>query len=309
MAEEIKLYDVIIIGGGPAGVTASIYSARADLKTLVLDMSMTSGALGKTSKIANYPGIIGEISGEDLLGRMWQQAQAHGAEFAKCKVSGTDFSGEIKTIFNNDGQTYQARAVILATGALGRGSTLPGEKELLGRGVSYCATCDAAFFRDKEVVVYGDSDFAFEEALFLTRFVKRLHFVTPKAEYKEDLPAQVTLHTGTRIQEIRGTQKVESVVLIKGQDTESIAVDGVFIYVSGNKPVVDYLFGGAGTDVQACVAIDQEYRTNIPGVFACGDITCNAVQQVVVAASQGCVAALSADKYLRGREKLKKDYA
>ena len=304
----MSIYDVIIIGGGPAGATAALYTARAALKTLVIDMSKTSGALGKTSKIANYPGVPELLTGEELLSRMWKQAESHGAEFKKAKVSGTDFSGETKTIFISDGSIIESKSVILATGATSRGSVLPGESELLGRGVSYCATCDGAFFKDKEVLVYGDSDFAIEEAQFLSRFAKTVHFVSPKQKDFDNQPENMVIYQQTRVKSVIGAASVEGVEIVANGVESTISVDGVFIYMSGNQPVIDYLFGSAGTDEHVCVAVNSEYSTNMPGVFACGDITCHAVQQVVVAASQGCVAALSADKYLRGREKLKKDY-
>ena len=176
-------YDVVIIGGGPAGATAAMYAARASLRTLVLDKGLTAGALGITSKIANYPGILGEISGAELLERMREQAESFGAQFMQDRVQGVDLLSDPKLIFANSG-TYTARAVIIATGSMGRGQRVKGEDELLGRGVSYCATCDAAFFRGQDVVVAGQSDEAVEEALFLTRFVRTVHLLSPTNELK-----------------------------------------------------------------------------------------------------------------------------
>jgi thioredoxin reductase (NADPH) len=170
---DLNQYDVIILGGGPAGSSAAIYTSRAGLRTLVIDKGLTAGALGITSKIANFPGIVGEISGAELVERMREQATSFGTRYVSDRVIGVDLGGEEKMVFANQ-STYTARAVIIATGSMGRGTRVKGEDELLGRGVSYCATCDAAFFRGQDVVVAGSSDEAIEEALFLTRFVNKV---------------------------------------------------------------------------------------------------------------------------------------
>jgi thioredoxin reductase (NADPH) len=162
--QKTSLYDVLIIGGGPAGITAAIYTSRADLRTLVIDKGLTSGALGITNKIANYPGVTDVVSGAELLERMRGQARSFGTEFATDRVIGVDLVSDEKTVFGNTG-TYNGKAVIIATGSMGRGIRVKGEDELLGRGVSYCATCDAAFFRDQEVLVAGNNDEAIEEGL------------------------------------------------------------------------------------------------------------------------------------------------
>lgn len=301
-------YDVMIVGGGPAGATAALYTARAALKTIVFDKSVTAGALGLTSKIANYPGIPEIISGEELVTRIWSQAGQYGAEFKKTKVVSVDFSGDIKTVFTAEGESFRARAVILATGAMGRSSALPGEEQFLGRGVSYCATCDGAFFKGKEVLVYGSGGYAFEEALFLTRFAKKVHFVSAKFPSEEKVPGNFQVYPEARLTKVLGEGKVTGAEIATPRGVSVIPVEGVFIYSAGNKPVVDYLFGNVGTNEKMCILVDKEYRTNMPGVFACGDVLCNDVQQAVVAAGQGCIAALSADKYLRGRKSYVKDY-
>ena len=205
-------YDVLIIGGGPAGASAAIYTSRAGLKTLVIDKGLTAGALGMTAKIANYPGLPGEVSGADLLQQMRDQAKSFGAEFVSDKVIGVDLTSEIKSVYANGG-TYMGRAVIIATGSMGRGTRVKGEDELLGQGVSYCATCDAAFFRGQDVMVAGSSDEAVEEALYLTRFVNRVHFLCPTPALKapqhlvDELTAnpKVTLYKGASLQEISGS--------------------------------------------------------------------------------------------------------
>jgi thioredoxin reductase (NADPH) len=310
-------YDVVIIGGGPAGATAAIYTARADLQTLIIDKGLTAGALGLTAKIANYPGVPGEISGADLLKIMREQAQAFGAIFTADKVQAVDLTGEVKTIFANGG-TYTARAVIIATGSLGRGQRVKGEDELLGRGVSYCATCDAAFFRDQEVAVAGNSDEAIEEALFLTKFVQRVHFLSPTPELKaephliEEITAhpKVTMQFGTALREVIGASRVEAVrAAQRGRPEEIIPVTGAFIYLQGGKPITDFLQGQLPISETGCLIVDKEYQTALPGVYAVGDVLCNHVKQAVIAAAEGAVAAISIEKQVHHRKQLVADWA
>ncbi|HEY9087981.1 MAG TPA: FAD-dependent oxidoreductase [Anaerolineaceae bacterium] len=310
-------YDVIIIGGGPAGVTAAIYTARAGLKTLIIDKGLTAGALGITGKIANYPGILDAISGANLLDRMRSQARSFGAEFVTDKVIGVELNSEEKTIFANGG-AYQARAVVIATGSMGRGTRVKGEDELLGRGVSYCATCDGAFFRNKEVVVAGNSDEAVEEALFLTRFASRVHFLCPTPEMKapahlvDELARspQVTIALGASLREIMGEERVEGVRFAqRGQPEQVLPVSGAFIYLQGGKPITDFLQGQLEISDSGCLVVDREYQTALPGVFAVGDVLCNHVKQAVIAAAEGAVAAIAIEKVLRGRKQLVVDWS
>jgi len=310
-------YDVLIIGGGPAGASAAIYTSRAGLKTLVIDKGLTAGALGMTAKIANYPGVPGEVSGADLLQQMRDQAKSFGAEFVSDKVIGVDLTSEIKSVYANGG-TYMGRAVIIATGSMGRGSRVKGEDELLGQGVSYCATCDAAFFRGQDVMVAGSSDEAVEEALYLTRFVNRVHFLCPTPALKapqhlvDELIAnpKVTLYKGASLQEISGSGKVESVRFTqRGQGEQVLPVSGAFVYLQGGKPVTDYLMGQLDTGENGCLVVDNEFRTAIPAVFAVGDLLCGHVKQAVVAAAEGAVAGMAVEKALRGRKQLVVDWA
>lgn len=301
-------FDVVIIGGGPSGTTASLYTSRASLSTLVLDMSINAGALGITSKIANYPGVPGEISGVNLLKKMRNQAEEMGAEFRKEKVTGTILQEDKKEILTSKGSMYEAKAVILATGAMGRSSYVKGEKELLGSGVSYCATCDGAFFKDKKALVYGFGEHSIEEAEFLSRFVSKLYYATPKHIEDSLLPEGTELFNSTSLVEILGKHKVDGAKVSINGENKDLEVDGVFIYTSGNKPIVDYISKNILLGDHMCLVIDNEYRVNVPGVFACGDIICDSVQQAVVASSQGCVAALSVDKFIRNRKALRKDY-
>lgn len=312
-----RIFDVIIIGGGPAGSTAAIYTARAGLKTLVIDKGLTAGALGITGRIANYPGITETISGAELLDRIRVQARSFGAEYVTDKVIGVDLLSETKTVIGN-GNSYTARAVILATGSMGRGTRVKGEDELLGRGVSYCATCDAAFFKDRQVVVAGSSDEAIEEGLFLTRFVERVHFLSPTPELKapqhliDELAGnpKVTLYLGASLREIVGTERVEAVIFAqRGQPEQTLPVSGVFVYLQGGLPITDYLQGQLELKDNGCLVVDAEYRTVIPFVFAIGDLLCNHIKQAVVAAAEGAVSGIAVEKALRGRKQLVVDWA
>jgi thioredoxin reductase (NADPH) len=283
-----------------------LYAARADLKTLVIDKGLTAGALGLTAKIANYPGVAGEISGAELLKIMRRQAETFGAKFAQDKVQAVDLISEPKAIYANGG-TYTARSVIIATGSMGRGQRVKGEDDLLGRGVSYCATCDAAFFRDQIVAVAGNSDEAIEEALFLTKFVRQVHFFSPTPDLKadahliEDLTSQpkVVLHAGTVVREVIGSARVEAMrVAQRGQPEQIINVSGAFIYLQGGNPVTDFLSGQLPTS-----------DTALPGVYAIGDVLCNHVKQAVIAAAEGAIAAMAVEKQLHQRKQLAMDWA
>ena len=314
---EPAVYDVVIIGAGPAGASAAIYTSRAELRTLVIDKGLTAGALGITGKIANYPGLTEEISGADLLERMRGQARVFGAEFISDKVIGADILSETKTIYGNQG-AYTGRAVIIATGSMGRGTRVKGEDELLGRGVSYCATCDAAFFRAQDVVVAGNSDEAIEEALFLTRFVNRVHFLCPTPELKapqhlvDEINAndKVTLNYGASLKEIIGQDKVEAVrYALRGKPEQTLPVTGAFIYLQGGKPITDFLSGQLELNENGCLRVDEEYRSAVPGVYAVGDLLCSHVKQAVVAAADGAVAAMAVEKNLRGRNQVSVDWS
>jgi thioredoxin reductase (NADPH) len=312
-----EFYDVIIIGGGAAGATAAIYTARADLKTLVLDKGLTTGALGMTGKIANYPGVPGELSGAELLKRIRRQAEGFGAHFLQDKVLTTDLHAEVKQVQGSKG-VYFGRAVIIATGSMGRTQTVPGEERLLGRGVSYCATCDGAFFRDQEVAVAGNNDEALEEALFLTRFARRVHLLvqTPEMKASPDLAAEISqhpavdIHLATRLREVLGEQQVESVrVITRGGQEQMLPVAGLFVYLQGGQPITDFLHGQLPTTDTGCLIVDETMQTSISGVFAVGDVLCNHLKQVVIAAAEGAMAAIALQRFLSGRDKLRPDWS
>ncbi|KAA3659242.1 MAG: thioredoxin reductase [Chloroflexi bacterium] len=314
-AEDNK-YDVIIIGGGPGGASTAIYTARADLRTLVIDKGLTAGALGITTKISNYPGVPGPVTGAELVEVMRQQAESFGAKFMTDKVVGIDFSGEEKMVMAGTGSFY-AKAVVLATGSMGRTNSVKGEAELLGRGVSYCATCDGAFFRDAAVAVIGNNDEALEEALFLTKFATKIHLIVPSPQLKasEHLAHEVTAHpkiemkTGTRLKEIVGTEKVEAIrVHPRGGAEELLPVSGAFVYLQGGQPITDYLMDQIETSENGCMIVDKEMQTTLPGVFAIGDLLCSHIKQAVVAAADGVIAAVAVDKFVNGRKAIKADW-
>src|SRR5208337_3439810 len=241
------LYDVIIIGGGPAGLSAAQYTSRAKMKTVVLDKSSANGALAYASTIENYPGLASAISGKDLLDRFRTQALTFGAEYVEAKVIGVYLGGEVKEVFTMD-KTYNGKTVIIATGSMGRKASIPGEADFLGRGVSYCAICDAAFFRGKVVCVLGDSEEAVKEAGLLTRFAETVYLIAPSRKLKvtDDNPAldapNLKIITGHTVTSITGNEAVEKIQLkdIEGKSGE-IELSGVFVYLHGSKPVVDFL--------------------------------------------------------------------
>jgi len=311
MAEEV--YDVIIIGGGPAGLTAAQYASRADLKTIVLDKSPTAGALAFTSRIENYPGLVKPMSGKELLDLFRQQAIQFGAEYREEQVVGVDLEGDVKEVHTIQ-NTYKGKTVIIATGAMGRKPSIKGEKEFLGKGVSYCAICDAAFYRGLKVCVIGDSEEAIKEAGVLTRFADKVYLIASSKELKSDHPAlssdKIEVIKGHTMVEIKGDEVVRGIV-IKDRDSgeeRQMDVDGVFVYLHGSRPVVDFLNFAVELSDDECILADKMMETSIPGVFTAGDVTCVEVRQVVVAAAYGCIAALSAEKYIHHRKRRRYDW-
>ena len=315
-AKEPDVYDVIIIGGGPAGSSAAIYTARADLNTLVIDKGLTAGALGMAWKIANYPGLPEPVSGSKLVRRIRDQARSFGATFLNEKVLRVDLEDAPMQVWTGEGE-HRGRAVIIATGAMGRTNRFPGEERLLGRGVSYCATCDGAFFRDQHVAVAGSNDEAVDEALTLTRFATQVHFLNPTPDFRapddlvEELRAhdKVIIHPSTRIEEIVGEDQVEAVAVVEQGKEEKIEVDGVFVYLQGNLPITDFLNEQVQINEEGCLVVGENFETNVDGVFAVGDVLCKHVKQAAIAAAEGVEAAVAVDRYLSGREQLRPDWS
>jgi thioredoxin reductase (NADPH) len=268
-----ELYDVVIIGGGPAGLTTAQYASRANLKTIVLDRSPTAGALAYSKKIENYPGLIEPITGSELLDLFRKQAIKFGAEYSETQVVGVNFESEIKEVTAMD-RVYKGKTVIIATGSMGRKPSIPGEEEFLGRGVSYCATCDAAFYRDQVVCVAGNSEEALNDADALTGFAKTVYLLSPAKElnmpYNHPSLAQGNIHvmTNTRILSIEGVDIVEKIRL-RNDETgkeQQMSMDGVFIYLHGSQPVVDFLDSSVALGEKTCVVTHRATETSIPGV-------------------------------------------
>ena len=310
------VYDVVVIGGGPAGTTAAIYTARADLGTVILDKGLGSGAMGSAARIANYPGVPGEIGGADLLQRMRGQAKDLGTELVQGKVLSTTLDGQIKQVWTPRG-AYRGRTVIVATGSMGRTHAIAGEEQLIGRGVSYCATCDGAFFRDRVVAVVGNNEEALDEALFLTRFASLVYLLAPTPGLKASLNLieqvnghpKIEIYPSTRLQEIVGQEQVQAVRLSTLEDERTLPVDGVFVYLQGRKPITDFLGGQLEVDGSGCLVVGELMQTAIPGVFAAGDVLCTHVKQAVIAAAEGATAAMAARRYLSGRQTLRPDWS
>lgn len=308
-----EVYDVIIIGGGPAGLTAGIYSARANLKTIILDKSKTAGALAYASLIENYPGLEKPLTGKELLERIRSQTLSFGAQYKEEQVVGLDLVSETKEVITMGG-SYKGKAVIIATGSMGRKPTIKGEGELLGRGVSYCAVCDAPFFRGKTVAVLGDSEEAAKEAVYLTEFVELCYLVTSSSKLKvEDShpvfsKSKIRILTGYTIKEIQGNDFVTGLKLSKEGVEQVLEVSGVFVFIQGSQPITDFIGEALKVDERGFIVVDNFMETSIPGVFAAGDVASPHFRQVVIACAQGAVAALSAEKYIRGRSRIKSDW-
>jgi thioredoxin reductase (NADPH) len=308
-------YDVVIIGGGPAGLSAAQYAARSNLKTVVIDKSPTAGALAYTSKIENYPGLPQALSGPELLGIFRTQAVNFGAEYVEKQVVGVKLEDDIKEVFTMD-QAYHGRTVIIATGSMGRKATIKGEAQFLGKGVSYCAICDAAFYRGMTVCVIGDSEEAVKEAGLLTRFAETVYLISPSKNLKvgDDHPTlalkNLKVLRGQSVTSIEGNEVVERIRMVDGDHNESaLELSGVFVYLHGSKPVIDFLGNTIELSEEECIVTNKMMQTSIPGVFAAGDVTCAEVRQVVIAASNGCIAALSAEMYIHHRRRHKYDWA
>jgi thioredoxin reductase (NADPH) len=301
--------EVIIIGSGPAGYTAGIYAARAGLKPLLIASSVEAGGeLMKTTEVENYPGFPEGLMGPELMDHFRAQAERFGTEILLEDVVEVDLKNDVKIVKTGAGETYEAKTVILATGAAYRELGLPREKELSGHGVSWCATCDGFFFREKTIAVVGGGDSAMEEALFLTRFASKVYLIHRRDTFKASKIMQeramahekIEVIWNTEIAELKGEAKLEAVTLKNTVDgsTKDLALDGLFIAV-GNDPRVWLVENQVTLTPEKFIQVEgRSSKTNLPGVFACGDVIDPTYRQAITAAGSGCVAALDAEHYI-----------
>ncbi|MDQ3416494.1 MAG: thioredoxin-disulfide reductase [Actinomycetota bacterium] len=301
--------EVIIIGSGPAGYTAALYSARAQLKPLVFEGSVTAGgALMTTTEVENYPGFPDAIMGPALMDDMRAQAERFGAELVPDDVTGVDLAGDIKIVRTSDGTEHRARTVILAMGSGYRKLGLPDEDRLSGRGVTWCATCDGFFFRDQNIAVVGGGDTAVEEATFLTKFAASVTMLVRRDELRASkIMAQramdnpkITLAWNSAVDEIIGDEQVSGLVVrdtVTGQSRD-LDVTGLFIAI-GHDPRSELVKGQVDLDAEGYVLVDAPTTyTNLPGVFAAGDLVDHRFRQAVTAAGTGCAASIDAERWL-----------
>ena len=301
--------DVIIIGSGPAGYTAAIYTARADLKPLMIAGSVTAGGeLMNTTEVENFPGFPEGVMGPDLMENLQQQAERFGTQIEFDDVTEVSLDGEIKTVVTGSGQSYSARTVIVSTGSAYQELGLDDEKRLSGRGVSWCATCDGFFFKDQDIVVVGGGDSAMEEATFLTKFAKSVTVVHRRDSLRASKIMQdrafknekITFVWNTEVYGIDGESKVTGIKLnnlVTGEKSE-LPVTGVFGAI-GNDPRVDLIRGVLDLTSEGTIAVSgRSSKTSLPGVFAAGDVVDPTYRQAVTAAGSGCVAALDVEHYL-----------
>ncbi|ANS79278.1 Thioredoxin reductase [Serinicoccus hydrothermalis] len=303
------LREVIVIGSGPAGYTAAVYAARANLAPLVFEGSVTAGgALMNTTEVENFPGFPEGILGPQLMMDMREQAERFGAELVRDDVVEVDLTGPVKRVTDADGTVHEARAVILAMGSAYRELGIPREQELSGHGVSWCATCDGAFFRDQDILVVGGGDSAMEEATFLSRFARSVTVVHRRDELRASSimaerarsDAKIGFAWNSAVAELHGTPKLSTVTLsdTRTGETREVEATGLFIAI-GHDPRNELVRGQVELDPEGYVVVQgRGTATDVPGVFACGDLVDHTYRQAITAAGTGCAAALDAERYL-----------
>ena len=306
MTKEILNYDTVILGGGPAGLSAAIYTGRGALKTAIIDISMFGGQPSNYLDLENYPG-FGKISGFELMQKMEEHADMFGVEkYSMQEILDVDLKGEIKTIETAD-NIFKSKTVIIATGAQPRKLGIKGEAEFLSRGVSYCAVCDGAFYKDKTVAVIGGGNAAVEEGAYLTKFAKKVYIIHRRDSLRADKLAQQRAFQNDKIEfiwdtvpvEINGSSTVEKLVTknVKTDEIKELVVDGVFPYI-GFSPNVKQLDGKVKQDEQGFICCNANLETSVEGVFVAGDVRVTPLRQVITAAADGAVAGCSAVKFL-----------
>jgi len=311
VTDESGVRDVIIVGSGPAGYTAAVYTARANLRPLVIEGIRYGGALMNTTEVENFPGFADGIQGPELMDHMRKQAERFGAELISDDATELHLDGDVKTVVVG-GETYRARTVILAMGSDYRMLGLPNEDRLMGHGVSACATCDGFFFRGQEIAVVGGGDSAMEEATFLTRFADKIHLLHRRDAFRASKIMQeralgndkIQVHWNTVVEDVLGEDKVSGLAVrnvVSGEGT-TLPVTGMFVAI-GHDPRSQLVRGQVTLDDEGYVVVDApSTRTNIAGVFACGDLVDHTYRQAITAAGTGCAAALDAERYLADLE-------
>ncbi|MGW0020113.1 thioredoxin-disulfide reductase [Rhodococcus sp. NPDC003382] len=307
MTTPPTIHDLIIVGSGPAGYTAAVYAARAELAPLVFEGTQFGGSLMTTTEVENFPGFKDGIMGPELMEQMREQALRFGADIRTEDVDELDVTGPIKTVVAN-GETYQARAIILAMGAEPRYLGVPGEERLLGRGVSACATCDGFFFRDQDIAVVGGGDSAMEEATFLTRFARSVTLIHRRDEFRASkimlerarANEKIRFVTNAQVVEVQGENSVTNLVLedtVTGERSD-LAVTGLFVAV-GHDPRSSLVAGQVDRDAAGYVLVQSPTTaTSVPGVFAAGDLVDRTYRQAITAAGTGCSASIDAERWL-----------
>lgn len=305
------MYDCVIIGAGPAGISAGLYAARSNMKTVIIEKSVPGGLIAKTDEIANYPGTGTALTGPDLIKKMVEQAKEFGAEFVTDKVIDVDFSSKIKTV-TGEKQTYQAKSVIIATGSNPRLLNVPGEKEFTGKGVAYCATCDAPFFEGLDVYVVGSGEAAVEEAMYLTKFAREVTLLVRKdrlsvaksIEEKALKCKKLNIRWNVEVKKFEGEGILNSMTVFnnKTKDTEIIVprvgdmIFGVFIFI-GYEPETS-VFENKLEISKGYIVADEKMQTSQEGVYVAGDVRVKELRQVVTAVNDGAIAAVNAGKYV-----------
>ncbi|MDK2806892.1 MAG: thioredoxin reductase [Thermoanaerobacterium sp.] len=303
------MYDLIILGGGPAGLAAGLYACRSKLDTVMIEQMYVGGQIVTTYEIENYPGFDG-ISGPELINKMEAQAKRYGLQIYNEEVVGLDITGKVKKVTTNK-KTYEAKAIILATGATPKELGFDKERKFRGSGVSYCATCDGAFYKDQVVAVVGGGDTAMEDSNYLTKFAKKVYVIHRRDKLRASKTLQdrafanpkIEFIWDTVVKDIQGEYGVEGLVLknVKTNEESTLKVDGVFIAI-GLSPNSDLVKGIVDTDEYGYILTDEDMKTNIPGVFAAGDVRKKTLRQVVTATADGAIAAYVAEKYIDSLE-------
>ena len=307
MSEKMnREYQVIIVGSGPAGLSAAMYTGRSRLNTLLVEKGVAGGRLNEAELIENYPGFPEGISGLELTQQMHKQAEKYGMEILTAEVSGIELEDKQKVVKTTQGN-FKSKAVIITCGSNHITMNVPGEKEYTGKGVSYCATCDAYFFRDRPVAVVGGGNAAINEALYLTKFASKVVVIhrrgelraTPVVQEKALAEPKMEFLWNTVVEEVEGKDTVTRLKLHNVQTGEKSTLDteGVFVAI-GIKPATDIFKGTLALDDGGYIIVNDKMETSIPGIFAAGDIRSNSIRQVIAAASDGAIAAVHAEKFV-----------